>query len=47
MGIWGWGSPLGWAVFLAAVGVFWGLLGWGLLVLSKAIERFMSLQNKK
>lgn len=47
MGIWGWGSPLGWAVFLAAVGVFLGLLGWGLFGLSKAVERFVSLQTDK
>lgn len=47
MDIWGWSSPLGWAVFLTAVGVFLGLLGWGLLLLSKAVERFMSLPADK
>lgn len=49
MDVWGWSSPVGWAVFLAAVGVAVALVCWGFNVFSKAVERFVALptDNKK
>lgn len=47
MNVWGWSSPLGWAVFLFAIGALLALLGWGLYALSKAVERFAAMQNGK
>lgn len=43
MDVWGWSSPVGWAVFLVAVGVAVALVCWGFNVFSKAVERFVSL----
>lgn len=47
MDVWGWNSPVGWAVFLVACGATVTLLGWGLRLLSEATERFMSLPTNK
>ena len=45
MDVWGWSSPIGWAVFLAACGLTAALLGWGLRALSEAVERFVKLSK--
>lgn len=47
MDVWGWSSPVGWAVFLVAVGVAYALLAWGTHVFSKAVERFAALPADK
>ena len=48
MDVWGWSSPLGWAVFLVACGATLALAGWGFHVFAKAVERFVALPvNKK
>jgi hypothetical protein len=47
MDVWGWGSPVGWAVFLVACGATVALLGWGLNALAKAVERFVALPVDK
>ena len=47
MNVWGWSSPVGWAVFLVAFGAAVALLGWGLRQLAEATARFMALPTDK
>lgn len=47
MDVWGWSSPVGWAIFLVAIGVLVALGGWGFHAFSKAVERFVALPTDK
>lgn len=47
MSVWGWSSPVGWAVFLVACGATLALSGWGFYVFAKAVERFVALPVDK
>ena len=47
MDVWGWGSPIAWALFLVGCGATAVLVGWTLQLVSVASERFMALSPKK
>ena len=47
MDLWGWGSPVAWAVFLIAATASSVLLAWAVRVLSSAVQNFVGLNKRR
>jgi len=45
--LWGWGSPVAWAVFLIGVTTASVLLAWAVRIASSAVQNFVGLSKRR